>query len=192
MEKLDFKKVYKNYYSAKDTPELLSFEPILYLMISGKGEPGGEKFQAATEVLFPLAYGIKKSCKLQGRDFVVPPLEGLWWAEGKKPVAGAARSEWCWKLMIRMPDYADDGLFNIAFDEVMKKKKNPLLNTVSFEKLREEKCVQMLHIGAYSEEQSAIGTLNNFIKNNNLIISGFHHEIYLNDPHKTPSGKLKT
>lgn len=102
MEKLDFKKAYKNYYSAKDTPELLSFEPIPYLMISGKGEPGGKEFQKATEALFPLAYGIKKICKLQGRDFGVPALEGLWWTDGNKSATEIPKSEWHWKLMIRM------------------------------------------------------------------------------------------
>ena len=192
MEKLDFKKAYKNYYSAKDTPELLSFEPIPYLMISGKGEPGGKEFQEATEALFPLAYGIKKICKLQGRDFGVPALEGLWWTEGNKSATEIPRREWYWKLMIRMPDFVNDSLFNMAFDEVMKKKKNPLLSAVLFEKMHEEKCVQILHTGAYSEEQPTIDVLYNYIKNNNLALSGLHHEIYLNDPRKTPKEKLKT
>lgn len=192
MEKLDFKKAYKTYYSAKDTPELLSVEPIPYLMISGKGEPGGNEFQKATEALFPLAYGIKKICKLQGKDFGVPALEGLWWTEGNKPAAEVPRTEWHWKLMIRMPDFADKEMFKTAFDEVMKKKKNPLLNTVSFEKLHEGKCVQILHTGAYSEEQPTIDLLYNFMKKQNLKHNGYHHEIYLNDPRKTPKEKLKT
>ncbi len=91
-----------------------------------------------------------------------------------------------------MPDFVDDNLFNMAFDEVMKKKKNPLLDDVFFENLHEGKCVQILHTGAYSEEQPTIDILYNYIKNNNLVLSGLHHEIYLNDPRKTLKEKLKT
>lgn len=192
MEKLDFKKAYKSYYSAKQTPELLTFEPIPYLMISGKGEPGGSEFQQATEALFPLAYGIKKICKLQGKDFGVPSLEGLWWTEGNKPATEVPRSEWHWKLMIRMPDFADKEMFKTALAEVMKKKKNPLLNNVSFEKLNEGKCVQILHIGAYSDEQPTIDLMYDFMKKQNLKHNGLHHEIYLSDPRKTKPELLKT
>lgn len=192
MEKLDFKKAYKSYYSAKQTPELLTFEPIPYLMISGKGEPGGSEFQQATEALFPLAYGIKKICKLQGKDFGVPSLEGLWWTESNKPATEVPRSEWHWKLMIRMPDFADKEMFKTALAEVMKKKKNPLLNNVSFEKLNEGKCVQILHIGAYSDEQPTIDLMYDFMKKQNLKHNGLHHEIYLSDPRKTKPELLKT
>ncbi len=192
MEKLDFKKAYKSYYSAKQTPELLTFEPIHYLMISGKGEPGGSEFQKATEALFPLAYGIKKICKLQGKDFGIPALEGLWWTESNKPATEVPRSEWHWKLMIRMPDFADKEMLKTALAEVMKKKKNPLLNNVSFEKLNEGKCVQILHIGAYSEEQPTIDLMYDFMKKQNLKHNGLHHEIYLSDPRKTKPEQLKT
>ncbi|MBX3165126.1 MAG: GyrI-like domain-containing protein [Bacteroidetes bacterium] len=192
MEKLDFKKTYKDYYSAKQTSELLAFQPIPYLMISGKGEPGGSEFQQATEALFPLAYGIKKICKLQGKDFGVPALEGLWWTESNKPAAEVPRSEWHWKLMIRMPDFADKEMLKTALAEVMKKKKNPLLNNVSFETLHEEKCVQILHIGAYSQEQPTIDLMYDFMKKQNLKHNGLHHEIYLSDPRKTKPELLKT
>lgn len=192
MEKLDFKKTYKDYYSAKQTPELLAFQPIPYLMISGKGEPGGSEFQQATEALFPLAYGIKKICKLQGRDFGVPALEGLWWTEGNKPAVEVPRSEWHWKLMIRMPDFANKEMFKTALAEVMKKKKNPLLNNVSFEKLNEGKCVQILHVGSYSQEQPTIDLMYDFMKKQNLKHNGLHHEIYLSDPRKTKPELLKT
>jgi len=192
MEKLDLKKAYKSYFSAKQTPELFYFEPIWYLMLQGKGEPGGNEFQRATQALFPLAYTIKKTCKTDGKDFRVAPLEALWWTEGSLPASKVPKQNWHWKLMVRMPDFVDELLFKTALAETLKKKKIPLLNAVSFEQLCEGKCAQILHVGAYSEEQPTIDLLHGFIHKNNLSLNGFHHEIYLNNPRKTPVEKLKT
>ncbi len=192
MAKLDFKKAYKSYYSAKQIPELCCFDPIPFLIIQCKGEPGGIEFQHAAKALFPLAYGIKKLCKMKGNDFGVPPLEALWWTKGNVPASKVPKHDWYWKLMIRMPDFVDELLFKTALAETLKKKKIPLLNAVSFEQLCEGKCAQILHVGAYSEEQPTIDLLHGFIHKNNLSLNGFHHEIYLNNPRKTPVEKLKT
>jgi len=52
-----------------------------------------------------VAYGVKKICKATIQDFGVPKLEGLWWVNDKKPALEVPRSEWHWKLLIRMPDF---------------------------------------------------------------------------------------
>lgn len=192
MEKLDLKKTYKTYYTAKSEAELCEFGTINYLSIIGRGEPGGKEFQAANEVLFPMAYGIKKICKLKGMDFGVPALEGLWWTEGNKPATEVPRSEWHWKLMIRMPDFATKEMHQDALKEVLKKKKNQLVNNVSFETMDEGKVVQILHIGAYADEQPTIDALYNFISEKGMNLHGLHHEIYLSDPRKTKPSELKT
>ncbi|MCW5911021.1 MAG: GyrI-like domain-containing protein [Cyclobacteriaceae bacterium] len=192
MEKLDFKKAYKNYYSAKQIPELHSFGEVNCLTITGKGEPGGKEFQAANEVLFPMAYGVKKICKLKGMDFGVPALEGFWWTDNNTSAQDTPRSDWNWKLMIRMPDYATSEMYQTALAEVLIKKKNPLARNVLFEKIDEGKAAQILHIGAYTDEQPTIDALYQFIESNGMSLNGLHHEIYLSDPRKTKPADLKT
>jgi len=92
--KLDLTKEYKTYYTAKTTPEVVEFGEISFLTIEGKGEPGGKEFTSKVKALYPLAYGIKNIYKKQGKDFVVPKLEGLWWVESNKPTLEVPREEW--------------------------------------------------------------------------------------------------
>jgi len=32
-------------------------------------------------------------------------MEGLWWVEGDRPAPEVPRSQWLWKLFIRMPGF---------------------------------------------------------------------------------------
>jgi hypothetical protein len=127
MPKLDLLKEYKSYYKAGKKPEIVEFEEVGYLAIEGKGEPAGEVFTKKVEALYPLAYGIKKICKEQNDDFGVPKLESLWWVEGDTPALKVPRSEWCWKLLIRMPEFVTKEMMLSVQPEVSKKKKNDLI-----------------------------------------------------------------
>ena len=192
MTKLDLAKEYKSYYKAGPKPEIVEFDTAKYLTIEGKGEPAGEVFTSKVEALYPLAYGIKKVCKDQGNDFGVPKLEGLWWVEGNTPALEVHRSEWCWKLLIRMPEFVTREMMLSVQPEVAKKKKNDLIQEISFEKITEGKCVQIMHIGPYSTESETINALLEFMAENGLSVNGLHHEIYLSDPRKTEPSKMKT
>ncbi len=150
MANLDLVKEYKVYYKAGKKPEIVEFDPIQYLTIEGKGEPAGKEFTSKIESLYPLAYGIKKVCKDKENDFGVPKLEGLWWVESNKPALEVPRSEWCWKLLIRMPEFVTKEMMLSVQVEVAKKKKNKLICEISFAKISEGRCVQIMHIGPYS------------------------------------------
>ena len=190
--KLDLVKECKMYYSAKISPEVVEFEEIPFLTIEGKGEPAGEEFTSKVEALYPLAYGVKKLCKQQGKDFVVPKLEGLWWVELDKPALEVPRIEWRWKLLIRLPDFVTSEIVEKAKEEVFKKKGIDLIGRINFEKITEGKCVQIMHIGPYSAEPVTIEKMKAFMKENNLIENGLHHEIYLSDPRTVAQEKMKT
>jgi len=190
--KLDLIKEYKSYYNAGMKPDMVEFQEANYLSIEGKGEPAGEVFVSKVEALYPLAYGIKKICKEQGNDFGVPKLEGLWWVEGDTPALQVPRNEWCWKLLIRMPQFVTKEMMVSIQGEVAKKKKNDVIKKISFEKIAEGKCVQIMHIGPYATEPETINSLMEFIAENELSLNGLHHEIYLSDPRKTEPSKMKT
>ena len=192
MSKLDLLKEYKSYYNAGKNPEIVEFDEANYLTIEGIGEPAGKMFVSKVEALYPLAYGIKKICKEQDKDFGVPKLEGLWWVEGDTPALEIPRNEWRWKLLIRMPEFVTKELMFSVQPVVAKKKKNELVQKIALEKMTEEKCVQIMHIGPYSTEHKTINELMAFIDANGISVNGKHHEIYLSDPRKNKPDKMKT
>lgn len=190
--KLDLTKEYKTYYTAKTTPEVVEFGEIPFLTIEGKGEPAGKEFINKVEALYPLAYGVKNLCKKQDKDFAVPKLEGLWWVESDKPALEVPREEWQWKLLIRMPDFVTSEIVEKAKEEVFKKKGIELVKEMKFEKIKEGKCVQILHIGPYSAEPESLAKIRKLMEEQKLIENGLHHEIYLSDPRRVPEEKWKT
>jgi hypothetical protein len=190
--KLDLTKEFKTYYTAKTRPEVAEFGEIPFLTIKGKGEPGGKEFTNKVEALYPLAYGVKKICKKQDKDFGVPKLEGLWWVESDKPALEVPREEWRWKLIIRMPDFVTSEILEKAKEEVFKKKELELIKVIKFEKMKEGKCVQILHIGSYSTEPESLVQMRKLMEEKNFVESGLHHEIYLSDPRRVSEEKLKT
>ena len=190
--KFDLAKEYKTYYTAKTTPEIVEIEEGKFLTIEGKGAPGGDEFQAKVSALYSLAYGIKMLMKKEGKDFTVAKLEGLWWVDSDKPYYEVPREEWCWKLLIRQPEFITSEIIEKARQEVIKKKKLELVNGVNFEKIKEGKCVQILHIGPYSTEPESLEKMYNLMKEKGLVYNGFHHEIYISDPRKVAPEKMKT
>ena len=192
MVKIDLTKEDKNYYTAKISPQVSEFPKLLYLTIEGKGEPAGKAFTEAVQALYPLAYGIKGLCKKEGKDFAVAKLECLWWVKSSKPELEVSRAEWYWKLLIRLPDFITSDIVDEAKRDVMKKKGIELVKEIKFEKITEGKCIQVLHIGPYSTEPETIKEMKKIMKENDLTENGYHHEIYLSDPRKTPPQKMKT
>ncbi len=192
MKKTDLVKQDKAYYAAKKKPEIREFGVLNFLTLLGKGEPAGIEFTKAIEALYPLAYGVKKIYKAMEMDFAVPKLEGLWWVKSDQPALEVPRSEWYWKLLIRMPDFVADKMVEQAKIEVIKKKGIELVQEIRFEEIREGKCVQIMHIGPYSTEPETIQQMDDFMTENGWIENGLHHEVYLSDPRKTAPEKMKT
>ncbi|HEC87472.1 MAG TPA: hypothetical protein ENI49_06395 [Thermoplasmatales archaeon] len=190
--KLDLTKEYKTYYTAKTTPEIVEIEEGKFLTIEGKGAPGGKEFQAKSSALYSLAYGVKMLMKKEDKDFTVAKLEGLWWVDFDKPYTEVPREEWMWKLLIRQPEFITTEIVEKARQEVIKKKKLKLVREIKFEKMKEGKCVQILHIGPYSTEPESLEKMYNLMKEKGLVYNGFHHEIYISDPRKVPEERLKT
>ena len=191
MDKLDLTKKHKDYCSAKTKAEKVNFGEIPYLTILGKGEPTGKEFSEKAGAIYPVAYGVKKICKAISQDFGVPKLEGLWWVNDKRPALEVPRSEWLWKLLIRMPDFVTEQMVEKAVAEVVKKKAETA-SEVKFEIIDEGNLVSILHLGSYATEPESIRQMDDFITAHNLTKNGFHHEIYLSDPNKTEPDKLKT
>lgn len=86
MEKLDYKKEFKDLYLPKAEPMLIDVPNMKFIWVEGKGNPNSEngEYQEALQLLYGLSFTIKMSKmgthKIEGYfDYVVPPLEGFWW-----------------------------------------------------------------------------------------------------------------
>ena len=199
MDKLDLTKKYKSYFTAKSKPEIIEVEPARFLSITGKGDPSAPAFANNIEALYSTAYVIKFAYKSKGLDFVVSKLEGLWWYdENKYPgktmetAMEVPRSEWQYKLLIRMPEYVGEPDVTHAIETVVTKKNILLAKEVTYFEMTEGKSVQMLHVGPFSTELETLKKIGAFITANNFGKNGLHHEIYLSDFRKTEPNKLKT
>jgi hypothetical protein len=200
MLKTDFTKKYKAYYSAKTRPELVHLDPVVYLSVTGKGDPSAQEYADKIQLLYTIAYSIKFSFKAREEDFVVPKLEALWWFDEEQykniPMKEAPtripRSEWYYRLLIRMPENINDTDVAQAIRGAVDKQSIIALGQVELFKLREGKCVQMLHTGPFDREPESLEKIQTFSNDHNLKRNGLHHEIYLSDFRKTSPEKLRT
>ncbi len=192
--KIDFKKRYKSLFAPKGVPQLVDVPRFLYLTISGKGAPEGEAFQNAVNALYSTAYSLKFLLKKAGRmDFVVPPLEALWWSADSCAFEQNRRDEWEWTLMIMQPDEVTQPDVNCAIESLLKRGKGTLSHALAgLESLHEGPCVQVLHVGPYGAQGPTIEALHEFAASQGMAAAGKHHEIYLSDPRRTAPERLKT
>jgi hypothetical protein len=128
------------------------------------------------------------------KDYVVPPLEGLWWAEDMETFTSERdKSQWDWRMMIMTPDWINSAVFAEALESVRKSKNPASLTKVRLERYREGRSVQIMHLGSYDDEGPTIIELHQeFLPQNGYRENGKHHEIYLGDPRRVAPEKLKT
>ncbi len=193
--KIDFKKEWKHLYrpSAKEFV-VIDVPPMNFLMIDGHGDPNtAQEYQDAVEALYGVAYKLKfMSKKEKGMDYVVPPMEGLWWVENMEEFTTESKSAWDWTMMIMQPEWITQEMFEEALKQVEKKKNPPALSRLRLEVYHEGLAVQIMHIGPYDAEAPMIARMHTFIDENGYEPAGKHHEIYLGDPRKVAPEKLKT
>lgn len=202
MGAIDFKKTQKDLYLPKTAPDMVEVPEMRFIMVDGSGNPNtSEDYKTALELLYGLSYTIKMS-KLSGSvpegyfDYVVPPLEGLWWLSDNVAVDFSQKDKFCWTSMIRQPDFVTPQVIEAAKEALKKKKPALELSAVRLERWAEGICAQVMHVGSYDDEPATIERLERFIAESgyrtDLSDTRRHHEIYLNDPNKTAPDKLKT
>lgn len=198
----DYKKEYKEFYMPKEAPMVINIPKMNYIAVSGSGNPNeaGGAYQRALELLYSVAYTLKMSYKTDYHikgffEYVVPPLEGLWWVGKGNDQDFTDKSAFCWIAMIRLPEFVKSEDVNWAKREV-NRKKGLDCSSLYFMSLEEGLCAQLMHIGPYDAEPESLAILDTFIETNgyhkDISASRRHHEIYLSDPRKCQPDKLKT
>jgi hypothetical protein len=198
MKKFDLKKTYKHLYNpSKKEPSVVEVPEFNFLMIDGmNANPDNEAFQNAIQSLFAMSYKLKFLSKDKyTKDYVVMPLEGLWWADDMNDFIKGKKENWKWTLMIMQPEFIQQGDVEEAMTLVLKK--NPDLHTgkLRLESFNEGLSCQIMHIGPFSEEHENIMKIHRTITGRKGRFDGQiqkHHEIYLSDFRKTDPAKLRT
>ncbi len=195
-DKPDFKKSLDAYRAQRGRFRILDVPDMRYLMADGHGDPNtSPAFTEAVEALYPVAYKLKFASKRDlGRDYVVPPLEGLWWAEDMDAFTTARdKSRWDWTLMLMVPDWIDPAMVTAAVEQAGARNRPARLDDVRLGTLSEGRCVQTLHVGSFDDEADVLAHLHHeFIPGHGLRMAGTHHEIYLSDFRKVAPGKRRT
>lgn len=197
----DFKKEFKEFYSAKKVPTVITVPKMNYVAVEGVGNPNeeGGKYQQAINILYSISYALKMSYKTDYKienffEYVVPPLESFWWQENFETVDLSHKEKFNWIAAIRLPDFITEKNFDWANEIVSKKKIN--CDAAKFLTIDEGLCVQILHTGSFDSESESISVMEKFIfengYKNNFENKLRHHEIYLNDARKVAKEKLKT
>lgn len=203
MEKFDFKKEYKDLYMPKTEPSIVTVPEMKFIAVRGSGDPNtSAEYKQAMEILYGLSFTIKMS-KMNGSqpdgyfEYVVPPLEGFWSVNDGifDGLNITDKSKFHWISVIRQPDFVTESVFEQARAEAEKKKKTDM-SKAEFITVSEGLCVQSMHIGSYDSEPSTILKMRKFAEKNgyseDLSDTRLHHEIYLSDPRRCTSERLKT
>lgn len=203
MEKIDYKKTEKHLYLPKEAA-IVDVPEMVFFAVEGQGDPNtAPAYQEALDLLYGLSFTIKMS-KMGNEtpegyfEYVVPPLEGLWWTEepgfdGRNVVD---KSRFHWISLIRQPEFVTEEV--LAWARAVLAKKKPGLDTGKARYLRwtEGLCAQVLHLGPYDNEPATIDRLEEFTVRqgyaDDFSPGRYHHEIYLGDPRRTAPERLKT
>lgn len=190
-DKTDFKRSLDAYRAAQGEFRVLDVPETRYLMIDGHGDPNTSTvFASAVAALYPVAYKLKFASKDLGRDYVVPPLEGLWWADDMDSFTTARdKSRWNWTLMLMVPKWLDPAMVTAAVASASAGR----AGDVRFETLAEGRCVQTLHVGSFDDEAAVLDRLHHeFIPEQGFRLAGRHHEVYLSDFRRVAPERQRT
>ena len=194
--KYDLKREHAELYapSAKEFA-IVDVPPMRYLAVDGHGDPNSAPaYREAVEALFGVAYALKFASKrLLGRDFVVAPLEGLWWADDQGAFVARHKDEWNWTMLVAQPDWIDEDAVASAVAAARAKAPNSALDRLRLEHLHEASSAQILHVGSYDDEAPTLARLHDeWMPQHGLTFNGPHHEVYLSDARRTAPEKLRT
>jgi hypothetical protein len=193
--KLDLKTAYRELFN----PPRHSFVEVLpptlsFLKVDGAGDPNSSAaYRTAVEWLYNVSYAMKFAAKAGlERDYVVPPLEALWWSDDPETFVRREKDRWQWTVMIMAPDFVTGAMFEDAVEKTLTKRKDRP-SSLRFEPHVGRRSLQIMHVGSYDDEGPVLKRLHDEVMPSlGVTFDGPHHELYLSDPRKTEVAKLRT
>ena len=196
MGKLDLKKELPDYFKVGSSAfSIVALPAFRYFMVDGEGDPNtATAYSDAITLLYAASYSLKfLSKKERAFDYVVPPLEALWWSADMSDFESGRKDQWKWTAMIMVPEQVSGELIDQALANLAIKRPDLQLSLLRVDELNEGRCVQILHLGPYEQEGLTLRRMHReFLPENGFTFAGKHHEIYLSDPRKSAPEKIKT
>ena len=177
----DYRREFRHLYSGSEKKvEIVHAPKMNYIAIEGIGDPiGARTFLAASEVLCRVALELRLAVSRAGvMDFVVMPLEAIWWSDDPErvPLAG---SDPRWTAMIMQPVISpamlDDALARLSRDP----NSSPLLRDVRLVRFYEGLAAQTFARTGEPCCAAAIDRIHRYVSENGYEPRGPIHEIFL-------------
>ncbi|MFK4567011.1 GyrI-like domain-containing protein [Enterococcus sp. UD-01] len=198
--KYEWRKQEKDFYLPKK-PTVITVPTYQFISLSSNGDPNRPAFGEEVAALYAISYALRMGLKkgilgTEPFEYTVFPLEGVW-TSVNKPDGLLNKDELIYKIMIRQPDLVTETMFQEQLLAVKKKKDNPNLDKLIFERYEEGLCLQALHVGSFDTEAETFAKMSEVLKQEQLVMrptmDNFQHrEIYLSDPRKVAPEKAKT
>lgn len=193
MDKIDFRRTLAHYRAGRSI-ELVDVPAMDFVMVDGAGDPNtAPAYRTALEWLYSTSYALKFAARAElGRDYVVPPLEGLWWADDPADFTARRKHAWRWTMMIMAPDFITPDMFDKAAAKAARKLGGAPPG-LRYERYAEGRSLQVLHVGSYDDEGPVLAQMHDVeMPARGLAFNGHHHEIYLSDARRTAPDRLRT
>ncbi len=185
MTKFDFKKKYRDLFNPPKQDFVEIVAPLMTLVkADGAGDPNTTaEYRVAIEWLYGVSYAMKFAAKnVLTHDYVVPPLEALWWSDDPGTFIRREKDRWQWTVMIMAPDFVTSMMFEDAVAKTLAKR-NDRPSSLRFEPYSEGRSLQIMHIGSYDDEGPVLKRLHEDVMPGlGMTFNGPHHEIYRKRP----------
>jgi len=177
-------KEYKNYYTAKQQPEVVEIEKAKYVSILGKGSPGTAVFYEKKKAIKEFLTALENNYAETDLAFSSGVVEIFYWFDEEKVGYVDIGNFYTtvdldllqYRIAVRIPDF----ITSKDIKQVAGQRPN-----ISFAKDFEHftytagNCVQLLHKGPFAGELETLPVLQKFATDNGFKKSGMHHEIHL-------------
>ena len=193
MDKYDIKKKYSQLYRATTKKiSRLMVPKMKYIAVDGVGNPTVAEFKLKSELMFSLNKILKEYYLMENIQFSGAKLEGIWDTYDNSHFDVTRKKMIKYTLLMPQPDILTSEMLEEAKAKLFSKTESFFSLDIYLKEFEEGECLQMLHIGPYNTEINSTKKLMEYITVANLKLSGFHHEIYLNNPKKVAPEDLKT
>lgn len=189
---LDLVARHKSEYRATRSPRLVTAGPGRYLVLAGRGEPGGEDFLLRAAALQEVARAVRAATRARGKDFRLSPIEVLRPCEAPGCSAADLAADWSWKLLLRVPNFVKPRDLSAAAAALLRLGRGADGGGVKLEELKEGRCVQALHVGPQGTEQATIERMRRTAADLGLAFRGRRHDIWLTHPGRASPERMRT
>ena len=197
-EKFDIAKIYpKLYVASKEKPTIVEVPLMRILAINGEGDPQGPRFKDSVAALYSMAYAIKflprKNINPEGYiDFNVTAIEVMWSMKNGAKLDISQKDNILWEAFVVVPGFVTQNIVNIARSQIPETQASERHTELHIASLQEKTSVQVLHTGSFKNEQAAVALIDAFLDKRGLKPALRLHNIYLSDPTRTKTGRLRT